>query len=101
MLLNYYRDGRDAMGMHSDAEPELGPRPVIASLSLGAVRTLVFQPRKDRVPNAVAFRLPLANGSLLIMAGDTQHNWKHGVDRERTPCGPRINLTFRRIFPRI
>ena len=100
VLLNYYRDERDAMGMHADDEPELGERPVIASVSLGAVRTLVFQPRKDRVANGVAFRLPLASGSLLLMAGDTQHNWKHGVDRERVPCGPRINLTFRRIYAR-
>ncbi|MCC2655926.1 MAG: alpha-ketoglutarate-dependent dioxygenase AlkB [Panacagrimonas sp.] len=100
VLLNHYRDERDAMGMHSDNEPELGEQPVIASVSFGAVRTLVFQPRKDRVANAGAFRLPLASGSLLLMAGDTQHNWKHGVDRERAPCGPRVNLTFRRIFAR-
>ena len=30
VLLNYYRDGRDSMGMHADDEPELGPEPVIA-----------------------------------------------------------------------
>lgn len=100
VLLNYYRDERDAMGMHADNEPELGEQPVIASVSLGAVRTLVFQPRKGRVANGAAFRLPLASGSLLLMAGDTQRNWKHGVDRERTTCGPRINLTFRRIYAR-
>jgi alkylated DNA repair dioxygenase AlkB len=100
VLLNYYRDQRDAMGMHSDNEPELGERPVIASVSFGAVRTLVFQPRKDRIPNASAARLRLASGSLLLMSGDTQRNWKHGVERERVPCGPRINLTFRRIHPR-
>jgi alkylated DNA repair dioxygenase AlkB len=101
VLLNHYRDERDAMGMHSDDEPELGAQPVIASVSLGAVRTLVFQPRKGRAAEgATAFRLPLASGSLLLMAGDTQRNWKHGVDRERIPCGPRVNLTFRRIFAR-
>ncbi|MGH8516481.1 MAG: alpha-ketoglutarate-dependent dioxygenase AlkB family protein [Panacagrimonas sp.] len=98
VLLNHYRDERDAMGMHSDDEPELGEQPVIASLSLGAVRTLIFQPRKGRAAGGgAAFRLALASGSLLLMAGDTQRNWKHGVERERTPCGPRINLTFRRI----
>ena len=31
VLLNYYRDQNDAMGMHSDDERELGPRPAIAS----------------------------------------------------------------------
>ena len=100
VLLNFYRDERDAMGMHSDGEPELGAQPVIASVSFGAVRTLVFQPRKDKLPNAGSFRLALASGSLLLMGGDTQRNWKHGVERERAACGPRVNLTFRRIFAR-
>src|SRR5690606_32806891 len=48
VLLNRYRDGRDAMGWHSDDEPELGVRPLIASLSLGAPRRFVFRHRLDR-----------------------------------------------------
>ena len=32
-----------------------------------------------------------------MMKGDTQHYWKHGIDKETHPCGPRVNLTFRRI----
>ena len=47
VLLNHYRDGRDSMGMHSDDEPELGPNPVIASLSFGATR---FQFAGGRIP---------------------------------------------------
>src|SRR5687768_4356117 len=38
VLANLYRDGSDAMGWHRDDERELGDRPVIASLSLGATR---------------------------------------------------------------
>lgn len=30
VLLNYYRNERDSMGMHSDDETELGPQPAIA-----------------------------------------------------------------------
>ena len=33
VLVNHYRNGNDTVGWHSDDEPELGPRPVIASLS--------------------------------------------------------------------
>jgi len=36
VLLNYYRDGQDSMGWHSDDEPELGRDPLIVSVSLGA-----------------------------------------------------------------
>lgn len=95
VLLNYYRNERDSMGMHSDDEPELGRNPVIASLSLGTERELVFRhkKRKDLAP----IRLALASGSLLLMKGETQHHWKHGIEKQRSACGPRVNLTFRRI----
>ncbi|VFT42391.1 putative alkylated DNA repair protein [Pseudomonas aeruginosa] len=38
VLLNYYRDGQDSMGWHSDDEPELRRDPLVASLSLGGSR---------------------------------------------------------------
>ena len=93
VLLNYYRDGRDSMGFHSDDEPELGPEPAIASLSFGAPRTVILKHKKR--PQTV--KLDLTDGSLLLMAGKLQHCWRHGINKERKPCGPRINLTFRLI----
>lgn len=95
VLLNYYRDNKDSMGFHSDDEPELGRRPVIASLSLGAERTFIM---KHKTSNEVRpVRLRLTSGSVLLMRGDTQRYWKHGIPKESRLCGPRINLTFRRI----
>jgi alkylated DNA repair dioxygenase AlkB len=96
VLLNYYRHERDSMGLHSDDEPELGREPVIASVSLGQVRTFVMRhkKRKDLPP----MRLPLASGSLLLMRGTTQRFWRHGIEKESVPLGPRINLTFRRVY---
>lgn len=98
VLLNYYRDHRDSMGFHSDDERELGPTPIIASVSLGATRTFVLK-HKTR-PELKPVRLELPSGSLLLMKGLTQKNWKHGIDKQSTPCGPRVNLTFRQIFSR-
>jgi alkylated DNA repair dioxygenase AlkB len=95
VLLNYYRDHRDSMGLHSDDEPELGERPILASLSLGEERTFILKHKCKKALKPV--RLKLATGSLLLMKGDSQHYWKHGIDKETHPCGPRINLTFRRI----
>jgi alkylated DNA repair dioxygenase AlkB len=96
VLLNLYRDQRDRMGFHSDNERELGPEPTIASLSYGETRTLLFKHKrkKDLPPKSVS----LTSGSLLLMKGVTQQNWNHGINSESHPCGPRINLTFRRIF---
>lgn len=95
VLANRYRDGADAMGWHSDDEPELGPEPVIASVSLGAPRRFAFRPRGEggRVD------LVLEHGSLLVMAGRTQHAWRHAIPRTRRPLGERVNLTFRAILP--
>jgi alkylated DNA repair dioxygenase AlkB len=94
VLLNLYRDGRDGMGWHADDEPELGPEPVIASVSLGAVRRFCLRHRRRRGLRA---DLALPHGSLLLMSGATQRNWVHAVPKTAVPVGERINLTFRRI----
>jgi alkylated DNA repair dioxygenase AlkB len=95
VLVNYYRDHRDSMGWHSDDEPELGRQPIIASVSLGEERTFTLKHKTRKDLKSV--RLKLASGSLLLMKGKTQHCWKHGIEKERRPCGARVNLTFRRI----
>ncbi|HXV79955.1 MAG TPA: alpha-ketoglutarate-dependent dioxygenase AlkB [Candidatus Binatia bacterium] len=95
VLLNYYRDHRDSMGLHSDDEPELGERPILASLSLGEERTFILKHKRNKSLKPV--RLKLVSGSLLLMKGDTQRYWKHGINKETRPCGSRVNLTFRRI----
>lgn len=93
VLANYYRDGQDAMGMHSDDEKELGEQPFIASVSLGVERNFDFKHKLT----GKKYRLPLAHGSLLVMRGDTQKHWNHGIARSKKITSSRINLTFRQI----
>lgn len=93
LLLNLYRDGQDAMGWHADNEPELGPNPLIASISLGAERRFRLRHNTHRETHT----LILEHGSLLLMAGPTQHHWQHCLPRSRRCHEPRINLTFRLI----
>ncbi|WP_369976980.1 alpha-ketoglutarate-dependent dioxygenase AlkB family protein [Xanthomonas bundabergensis] len=94
VLANRYRDGRDAMGWHSDDEKELGPRPLIASLSLGATRRFVL---RHRAEPALRQALELSPGGLLLMGGETQRLYRHALPRTAKPVGERINLTFRKI----
>lgn len=96
VLLNYYRDNNDSMGFHSDDEKELGPDPTIASFSLGDKRMFLFRRKHVEKPETIA--VPLENGSILLMKGATQRNYKHAINRETRACGPRINLTFRRVY---
>lgn len=95
VLLNYYRDGQDAMGWHSDDEKELGKQSVIASLSLGGVRRFLLR-RKDKTEKS--FALDLQHGSLLLMQGDTQKNFQHALPCTAKQISARINLTFRKII---
>ena len=96
LLLNRYRDGRDSIGFHTDAEPELGENPVVATVSFGSVRDFVLKHRKSKE----RMTYQLAHGSCLVMAGTSQHYWLHGLPKSKEPVGERVSLTFRRIIPR-
>ncbi len=95
VLLNYYRNGHDSMGWHSDDEPELGANPIIASLNLGAARKIQFRHRYHKEQK---LELELSSGSLLIMKGSIQHFWQHQIPKQTKIVEPRINLTFRNII---
>ncbi len=94
VLLNRYRDGDDGMGWHSDNEPELGPAPTIASVSLGAERRFALRRRDDHARKA---EVTLGHGDLLVMAGRTQQHYQHALPKSARPLAERINLTFRWI----
>ena len=95
VLINYYRNGQDSVAWHADDEPELGPDPLIASVSFGAERP--FQLKRKRPAQAGKFQLTLRNGSILVMRGGLQENWLHQVPKVKDVNSPRINLTFRNI----
>lgn len=97
VLANCYRNGQDSMGWHSDDEPELGPDPIIASLSLGATRRFCLQHRKRK---ASKLELALQDGDLLLMAGGCQAHYRHALPKTAKPIGERLNFTFRWIHPR-
>ena len=94
VLINYYRDGQDSNGWHSDDEPELGKNPIIASISLGGARD--FQLR-HKTKKHMRQSISLEHGSLLMMKGETQHYWQHHIPK-RAKAAPRINLTFRTVM---
>ena len=93
-LANWYRDGQDSMGMHADDEPELGPEPVIASVTLGQVRPFVLKHRSTKEKHTIM----LEHGSLLVMAGKTQGYYHHGINKTSKALDDRINITFRQIM---
>lgn len=95
VLCNWYRHGSDSMGWHSDNEPELGPDPVIASLTLGASRRFQFRKTGDK---RLYQSLDLPHNSLLLMPAGLQSHYQHQLPKIRRPTTDRFNLTFRRVY---
>ncbi|RHY29000.1 hypothetical protein DYB32_005538 [Aphanomyces invadans] len=102
-LGNVYRTSHESVGSHSDTMTELGPRPTIASLTLGAER--IFRIKRlatDTMP-AQTFNVQLPHNSLLIMFPPFQEFYRHEVPPQQpwqVKAHPvaretRVNITFR------
>jgi alkylated DNA repair dioxygenase AlkB len=92
-LLNYYHNGSEGMGWHSDNEKSISPNSSIASVSLGATRKFQF---KHKI-QGLKLDLILDSGSVLDMRGETQEFWLHALPKSKKIAGTRINLTFRKM----
>ncbi|WP_378986925.1 alpha-ketoglutarate-dependent dioxygenase AlkB family protein [Pedobacter lithocola] len=90
-LLNLYHDGDEGMAYHSDDEKALAKNSAIASISFGAERKFLLKHKQTKETIGIF----LANGSLLVMADETQTNWLHRLPTTKKVSKPRINLTFR------
>jgi len=93
ILMSLYRDGNDSISYHSDDERFLGKNPTIASLSLGDSRRFLLKHKETKERHAYE----LTNGSLMLMQGNTQHDWLHSIPKTKKEKTMRINLTFRKM----
>ncbi len=90
-LVNWYRDGNDYIGEHSDNEKDLVQGAPIYSFSFGATRDFIIKSKKDDQKIV----LPLEDNTLLIMGGETQKYYKHSVPKRLKCKKARINVTIR------
>jgi alkylated DNA repair dioxygenase AlkB len=109
--LNFYRDGNDHIGWHSDKEETLEEGSTIASLSLGATRDFMIRHISDtklaqnmsddnlriEALESAKQTIPLKSGSLLLMKKLTQKVYHHHIPKRLNVKSPRINITFRHI----
>lgn len=95
-LGNKYNNGHQYIGAHSDDEGDLSPGAFIVSVSLGASRDFIFTNKKTKEK----VKILLESGSVLLMGGDCQKNWKHEIPKRLRVKDPRINLTFRSVVIR-
>ena len=91
VLINRYKDGNDKIGSHKDNEKDMHPFSPIVTFSFGAERTMIF-----KRPNFDSIKVPLKNGSVLVMNPPTNKFWYHEIPRETKIKDVRIILTFRK-----
>jgi len=92
-LINYYRNGNDVIGVHSDKETT-APEHFVVTISLGATRDILFK-RKNR--KGKTLKVPLHSGDLCFMSGRTQELWVHSIPKRTRCIDGRIALTFREL----
>lgn len=99
ILLNWYKNGHDYIGRHSDDEKQLVPNSAIVSISLGATRKFRIRSKKDK--EKVLMDIDLPNGSIVAMCGKFQKELKHEIvkvnGKKGENVGRRINITYRQF----
>jgi alkylated DNA repair dioxygenase AlkB len=99
-LVNYYRDGNDYIGQHSDDTRQMIPGTPIYSISLGASRKfkLAIKPKYKQshvLTKIDEYTIVPDHSSVLIMGGSCQQTHTHSVIKQPKITDLRINLTFR------
>lgn len=94
-VTNYYRDGSDYIGHHSDKDLDLDKDGVIVSVSLGDERILELK-KRDQPQDSCRVILP--HGSMLVLGPLTNKLFTHSILPKEGSVQPRISLTFRSVL---
>lgn len=92
ILVNYYKDGNNNIGAHSDDECNLDPVGVVA-LSYGGVRKFRI---RDKATNKIVKDIPTNSYEIIHMGGDFQKEFKHEIPTEKKVKEYRYSFTFRK-----
>ncbi|CAF1150138.1 unnamed protein product [Adineta ricciae] len=104
-LIQYYRNGKDFIGEHSDKTLDVLLHSNIVNYSLGATRTMIL---KHKTQAGVKQRFKLPHNSLFILGWKTNREWLHSIKQDNRAdmdkdadelafSSQRISLTLRTI----
>lgn len=95
-LLNWYADGSEYIGYHSDDERQLIPGSSIYCFSFGTAREFYL---KNKSSKKVDLKLLLEDQSLVIMGGNCQKTHQHSIPKRSTSkvSMPRVSITLRKF----
>ncbi|CAF0729270.1 unnamed protein product [Adineta steineri] len=104
-LIQYYRNGKDFIGEHSDKTLDVLIKSNIVNYSLGAARTMIL---KHKTQSGLKQRFKLPHNSLFVLGWQTNREWFHSIkqdnrlDMDKHPdelafSSQRISLTLRTV----
>jgi len=100
--VSWYENGADRCKMHRDGNHGMVPNYKIASLSLfrSPVATRQFRLKAksittDSVLPTQGLFVEMRHGSVVVMCGDTDDKFRHGVPSDASITEPRIGVSFR------
>lgn len=96
-LVNWYKNGDDYIGYHSDETRPLFKNSSICCISFGAERNFYFKNKKTGKVTSVL----LENNSVVIMGGECQKYYKHSIPKSKKINNMRISITLRKFIPEI
>lgn len=99
-LINYYRNGQDYIGEHSDDEKGLDLKQSIVSISFGQERAFVmYEPKHTSVGKrrSAIIEIKTGHGQVIEMLPGCQQLLTHAVRQSKKPLGARINITLRHV----
>lgn len=91
--VNLYRDGSDSVAWHRDRIHRKLETPLVATISLGAMRQFRLRPRDRSLPWSPLVLRP-RSGDLIVMGGRCQQDWEHTVPK-CVDAEPRMSVTIR------
>lgn len=91
ILVNYYENGEDYIGKHSDDEKGLDKIGVV-SISYGAIRKFRI---RDKITNKKVMDIMTNNEEIIHMGGDFQKEFTHEIPIEKKIKEGRYSFTLR------
>ena len=92
ILINYYENGNNYIGAHSDDESELGNNGVV-SISYGSNRKFRIRDKKTK---KIFKDIEVENGDMVHMGGKFQQEFLHEIPIQKRINERRYSFTFRR-----
>ena len=92
----HYRDENDSVAMHGDKVGGLIEDCIVAIVAVGAPRRFLLR----EVKAAGARTFEFGWGDLLVMGGNAQRRWRHGIPKVAR-ADPRISIMFRQSLASI